>query len=214
MVNPTFDARRCIFEYRSGLKDTLDALSIGDVEKVIGLLAEAYEQGKQVFVIGNGGSAATASHMACDLAKTTLGKSPELHRRRFRVLALTDNVPLITAWGNDVHYHTVFAEQLRNLANPGDLLIAITGSGNSPNIVEAVRAARELNLVSIGLLGFDGGSVRELLDEAIVIHSENYGYIEDMHMILTHLITHFFKGTMADMSAVPAYLPAMSYDGT
>src|SRR5947208_1072353 len=84
-----------------------------------------------------------------------------------RVIALTDNVPLITAWGNDVSYDTVFTEQLRNLANPGDVLIVITGSGNSPNIVQAVRAARELRVTSIGLLGFDGGSVKTLLDHYV-----------------------------------------------
>ncbi len=210
MANFAHNARQCIFEYRAGLKETLDALSIGDVEKVIAALEEAYAQGRQVFIIGNGGSAATASHMACDLAKTVLGKSPHPQTRRFRVLALTDNVPLLTAWGNDVSYHTVFAEQLRNLANPGDLLISITGSGNSPNIVEAVRAAKELGLESIGLLGFDGGAVREMVDKAVIIRSDNYGYIEDMHMILTHLITHFFKQAVAASQPVPAYLPALS----
>ena len=182
----------------------LEALPVDEIEKVIGLLHEAYEQGKQVFIIGNGGSAATASHMACDLAKTTLGKPPHELPRRFRVIALTDNVPLITAWSNDAHYQLIFAEQLRNLASPGDLLIAITGSGNSPNIVEAVKAAQELGVKSAGLLGFDGGVVRELLDEAIVIESDNYGYIEDLPLILNHLITRFFTQVVAEGDLVPA----------
>jgi D-sedoheptulose 7-phosphate isomerase len=204
VVNSTFDSRQCIVEYRVGLQRMLDALPVDEIEKVIGLLHKAYEQGKQVFIIGNGGSAATASHMACDLAKTTLGKTPHAPPRRFRVIALTDNVPLITAWGNDAHYQLIFAEQLRNLASPGDLLIAITGSGNSPNIVEAVKAAQELGVKSAGLLGFDGGVVRELLDEAIVIESDNYGYIEDLHLILNHLITHFFKQVVAESNLVLA----------
>lgn len=197
MNNPTVDSRTSILEYRAGMKATLDSLPIDDVQSIIEMLEDAYYQGRQVFVAGNGGSAATASHMACDLQKTVLGKRPRPESKRFRVLALTDNVPLITAWGNDVHFDTVFAEQLRNLANPGDLLVVITGSGNSPNIVEALRAAQELGVKTIGLLGFDGGVVKNMLDEAVVVESDNYGYIEDAHSILNHLITAHFKQVVA-----------------
>jgi D-sedoheptulose 7-phosphate isomerase len=197
MNNATVDTQACISEYLSGLKAVVDSLPAEDVQAVIGDLYTAHEQGRQVFIAGNGGSAATASHMACDLAKTVLGKSIEAHAKRFRIIALTDNVPLITAWGNDVSYETVFSEQLRNLATSGDLLIVITGSGNSPNIVEAVKAAKELGLQSTGLLGFDGGIVKELLDDCVIVNSNNYGHIEDAHMILTHLITEYFKKIFA-----------------
>jgi D-sedoheptulose 7-phosphate isomerase len=197
MLNYTIDVRTCIQEYRDGLKMALDSLAIDDIHDFISYFQEAYEDGRQVFVIGNGGSAATASHMACDLAKSVLGRASESHAPRFRAIALTDNMPLVTAWGNDMSYDLVFAEQLRNLANSGDLLVVITGSGNSTNIVEAVRVARELELRAVGLLGFEGGIVRDLLDHAIIVPSDNYGYIEDAHMILNHLVTEYFKRVVA-----------------
>lgn len=200
MSSRTGDALDVILEYRTGLQAVLSSLPVEDVATFIDYIHKAYEQGKQLFIVGNGGSAATASHMACDLAKTVLGKGNTRELRRFKVVALTDNVPLITAWGNDVSYDTVFAEQLRNLANSGDLLIVITGSGNSPNIVEAVKAARELGVQSVGLLGFAGGVVKGMVDHSVVVESESFGYIEDMHMILTHLITEYFKKAVAQSS--------------
>lgn len=197
--------------YVGGLKAVLDALPMDDVETAIEHLSDAYQHGKQVFVVGNGGSAATASHMACDLAKTVLGAAINTLARRFKVIALTDNVPLITAWGNDVSYETVFSEQLRNLANQGDLLVVITGSGNSPNIVEAARAARELRMTSIGLLGFDGGTVKALLDHHVIVDSRSYGYVEDAHMVLVHLITAYFKARLEEDAA---HVPPLRVDMT
>jgi D-sedoheptulose 7-phosphate isomerase len=184
--------RDVIQGYLGGLTAVIEALPRPDIEALIAYLAEAYEQGDRIFVIGNGGSAATASHLACDLSKTVLGKKDRPQLKRFAVIALTDNMPLITAWANDVSYDRTFAEPLRNLARPRDRLIVITGSGNSPNVVEAARAARDLGLKTFGLLGFDGGAVKPLLDCAIVVNSENYGHIEDAHMILTHLVTAYF----------------------
>jgi D-sedoheptulose 7-phosphate isomerase len=180
-------------EYLAGLKAVLDSLPLGSMQTMIEYLSDAYRHDKRIFIAGNGGSAATASHMACDLAKTVLGHAVTSPVRRFKVTALTDSVPLITAWGNDESYETVFAQQLRNLAGRDDVLVVITGSGNSPNIVEAVKAANELGLKSLGLLGFDGGVVKELLDCAIVVNSTNYGYLEDTHMALNHLFTAYFK---------------------
>jgi D-sedoheptulose 7-phosphate isomerase len=191
------DTRGSSLAYLGGLRAVLDDLPMDDVQAVIAALHQAYEDGRQVFIVGNGGSATTASHMACDLGKTVLGRGPMLPSKRFRAIALTDNVALLTAWGNDASYDTIFAEQLRNLARPGDLLIVITGSGNSPNIIEAVKAARELGVHPIGLLGFDGGIVRDLLHQSVVVGSANYGHIEDVHMILTHLITDYFKRVCA-----------------
>ena len=182
-----------IEDYRTGLKAVLDALPAEDIQTFIEYLRDAYDRDKLIFIIGNGGSAATASHMACDLGKTVLGADTVSPRRRFRPIALTDNMPLVTAWGNDASYETIFAQQLRNLATSGDLLIVITGSGNSANIVEAVRVADEMGVTAIGLLGFDGGFVKGLLEHAIVADSEQYGFIEDVHMVLTHLVTAYFK---------------------
>jgi D-sedoheptulose 7-phosphate isomerase len=182
-----------IQDYFGGLKSVMDALPAEDVRAFIQYLADAYQEGRRVFIIGNGGSAATASHMACDLSKTVLGSPINTQLKRFAAIALTDNVPALTAWANDVNYDLVFAEQLRNLTDKDDLLVVITGSGNSPNIVEAVRVARELGMKSIGMLGFDGGSVKSLLDHSIIVNSRNYGYIEDAHMVLTHLLTAYFK---------------------
>jgi D-sedoheptulose 7-phosphate isomerase len=186
------EVRAFIGHYLTGLQAAVDALPRDELQAALACVERAYDAGQQVFIAGNGGSAATASHMACDLAKSTLGRSGAPRAKRFRAIALTDNVPLLTAWGNDVGYDQVFAEPLRNLGRPGDLLIVITASGNSPNILAAVGAARELGLVSLGLLGFDGGAVRGLLDHSVVVPSDNYGYIEDVHLMLNHLITAFF----------------------
>jgi D-sedoheptulose 7-phosphate isomerase len=193
MTDGTVDFRSALEEYLSGLKAMLDALPRDDLSAIAGALARAYAEGRHVFVIGNGGSAATASHMACDLQKTILGTPPRSDVRRFRITALTDNIPLLTAWGNDASYDAVFSEQLKNLANAGDVLIVITASGNSPNIVEAVKTARELGLHTIGFLGFEGGKVKDLLDQPVVVRSENYGFIEDTHLVLNHLLTAYFQ---------------------
>jgi D-sedoheptulose 7-phosphate isomerase len=182
-----------VTHYLAGLKDVLDSLPTDDICSVIAGLHTAREEGRQVFIIGNGGSAATASHMACDLAKTVLGARPQPHLKRFRVMALTDNVPLLTAWSNDESYDKIFSEQLRALAGPGDVLIAITGSGNSANIIEAVNVANDLEMTTIGLLGFDGGALKSLVHWHILVNSDNYGYVEDAHMTLTHIITSHFK---------------------
>ncbi len=136
--------------YLTGFGECLDSLSLHQVADVIACLERAYEDGSQVFVMGNGGSAATASHMAVDLGKTVLPADSN-GTRRFRVTSLTDNVPWMTAIANDLGYEHVFAEQLRNHISPGDVVVAITGSGNSPNIVEGVRVALEHGATTIGL---------------------------------------------------------------
>jgi len=184
-------------EYLEGLKKCLDALSLEQVAEVIGYLEEAHREGRQVFIIGNGGSAATASHMACDLGKNILPREGRETTRRFRVMALTDNVPWITALANDLGYEHIFAEQLKNLVQEGDLVIVISGSGNSPNIVEGVRVARALGAKVVGILGFDGGKVREIVDACVIVGNENYGYIEDVHMSLDHLFTAYFRTLLA-----------------
>jgi D-sedoheptulose 7-phosphate isomerase len=121
-----------------------------------------------------------------------LGKKPDRTKRRFRVMSLTDNIPLMTAIANDLGYEHVFTEQLVVFARAGDLLVVITGSGNSPNVVNAVRLAREMGLRTTGLLGFDGGEVVRLLDTPLLVPDFSYGFVEDLHMVLDHLVTAYF----------------------
>lgn len=178
--------------YFEGLKAVMDRVDIAQVVAFVGELERVYREDRQVFIVGNGGSAGTASHMACDLAKTVLGKKPDRQKRRFRVMSMTDNVPMITALGNDYGYEHVFTEQLILFARRGDLLIVITGSGNSPNVVNAVTMARDMGVRTTGLLGFDGGEVLPLLDTPVLIPDCSYGFVEDLHMVLDHLVTAFF----------------------
>jgi D-sedoheptulose 7-phosphate isomerase len=178
--------------YLAGLKAVVDRVDIAQVVAFVGELERAYQEDRQIFIIGNGGSAGTASHMACDLAKTVLGKKPDRKKRRFRVMSMTDNVPMITALGNDFGYEHVFTEQLILFARKGDLLVVITGSGNSPNIVNAVRMARDMGVRTAGMLGFDGGEVLPLLDTPVLIPDFSYGFVEDLHMVLDHLVTAYF----------------------
>lgn len=180
-------------DYINRLKNTLDAV---DQKKIIGLIEKIKSMigtDRTVFIAGNGGSAATGSHMACDFGKTILGKNPREKEARLRTICLNDNIPLMTAWGNDEGYEHIFSEQLRNLGKKDDLLIIITGSGNSANILEAANAAQKMGIESYGILGFDGGKVKDLLTEYLLIESSDYGIIEDMHMILVHLITDWLK---------------------
>src|SRR5215207_8522054 len=164
-------------------------------------IRDVRDRDAQVFVVGNGGSAATASHFAVDLGK---GASLDAERR-FRVLSLTDNVPWITALGNDLSYEDVFVEQLKNFARPGDLLLAISGSGNSENVLRAVRYANSIGCRTIGLAGFAGGKLREQAQECLVVNSDHMGRIEDGHFIVQHLIVYYFMSLLhAEASVVPA----------
>ncbi|MBI3943754.1 MAG: SIS domain-containing protein [Chloroflexi bacterium] len=184
--------------YLADFQQLLDQISVESISRFIDHVEGIYHQDRTIFIIGNGGSAATASHLSCDLGKTVLGRAPFLQSRRLRVISLTDNMPLITAWANDEGYEHIFAEQIKASARPGDMIIAISGSGNSPNIVKAVQTARDLRLKTIALLGFDGGQIRQLVDDYILVSSSNYGFIEDVHMIVGHLITAHLKQRFAN----------------
>lgn len=173
---------RAYFERLTGI---VGAMPVERIEAMGEILFRAYKHNKQVFIIGNGGSAATASHMACDLGKNTIAPN----RQRFRIMSLTDNMPLLSALANDVGYENVFSEQLVNLIRPGDVLVVISGSGRSPNIVRAMRYARERAATIIALLGFDGGEALALADEYVLVPSNEYGFVEDVHMILDHVLT-------------------------
>jgi D-sedoheptulose 7-phosphate isomerase len=175
--------------YVDRLRGALDRIPLERVEAMGELLYRAYRHNKQVFIVGNGGSAATASHMACDLGKNTISA----HRPRFRVLSLSDNMPLVSALGNDLGYEHVFSEQLKNLIQAGDVLISISCSGNSPNVVHAMEYARSRGAANIALLGFDGGRALDLADEHVLVLVDDYGIVEDMHMILNHILTEYFR---------------------
>src|SRR5712671_4654171 len=178
-------------DYLQDLKHLLDRLPLAELDKIVAAIESTHAAGKQIFVIGNGGSAATASHMMNDLNKGTLGHKGDATWKRFKVIALTDNVSLMTAWANDTNYNTVFSEPLKNFANRGDVLIAISASGNSPNIIAAVEVAKQLGLTVLGLGGFTGGKLAQLADVCFVVPSNGYGPVEDVHMILDHILTGY-----------------------
>jgi D-sedoheptulose 7-phosphate isomerase len=168
-------------------------------------LMDAYDAGRQLFLLGNGGSAATASHLLADFQKCIYmaGGKP------FRALAVTDSVPLITAWANDTHYDNVFAEQLRPWVQPGDLVVAISGSGNSPNVLRAAQVARELGAYVFGLAGYQGGRLKELCDECLVVPCDNMQRIEDCHMVIGHVLFWRMMGRIRERAAAPAALAAV-----
>ncbi|MFH1754164.1 MAG: SIS domain-containing protein [Candidatus Latescibacterota bacterium] len=178
--------------YLEGLKQVMDRMDTGQIVAFVEELKKAYERDGQIFIIGNGGSAGTASHMACDLAKTVLGRVQSRSHRRFRVMSMTDNMPLITALGNDMGFDHVFTEQLLLYGREGDLLVVISGSGNSENIVRAASLARAMNMRTAGLLGFDGGRLLKMLDVYVLVPDFTYGYVEDLHMVMDHMITAYF----------------------
>ena len=176
----------CSQEYFERYHQALAHLPHDAIAQAISELLRAYEEAKSIFIFGNGGSAALASHFACDLGKGTVTDTDG--HKRFRVMALTDNVPLITAWANDSSYERIFAEQLRNFAAPGDVAFAISGSGNSPNVLQALEVARDARATTIGLTGFEGGKMKKLCDVCVVVPSDNMQIIEDFHLSVTHAV--------------------------
>ncbi len=181
------EVRSYIDSYLDSLKKGLDSLDRGKIDKVVNVLFDAWEKGRQIFLIGNGGSASTASHFACDLGKGTLGRDYK-DEKRFKVISLVDNVAVLTAYGNDLSFEDIFVQQLRNLVKKDDIVIFITGSGNSENILQAIKLANQNKAVSIGFLGFDGGKAKSMLDHYIIFEDNHYGRVEDSHLILEHLI--------------------------
>ena len=166
--------------------DVLRKLPYSAIETVVGELVRAYRDGRRVYLFGNGGSAALASHFACDLGKGTVADCSG--GKRFRVAALTDNIPLITAWANDSCYEDIFAEQLRNLLTPGDIAFAISGSGNSPNVLRALTVAKAAGGTTMGMTGYSGGKMKSLCDYCIVVPSDNMQVIEDFHLSVSHAL--------------------------
>lgn len=174
-------------QYLSGLETAIRDLSRADVQAVVDKLMFAWREDRQIFIIGNGGSAATAAHMMNDLCKLTVVPG----KRRFRAIALTDNVPLLTAWGNDASFEDLFVEPLRNLMRSGDVLIIISTSGESPNLVKAMRCAHnEFSSTVIGITGSDGGRLASGADLVVRIPSDHIGHQEDGHLIINHAVSN------------------------
>ena len=176
--------KELIKAYVDNLQETLVRLPMAQIERAIETLIDAQWSRRTVYIFGNGGSASTSSHFACDLGKNTaLSGLP-----RLRVISLTDNVELITAWANDTAYEHIFAEQLRGLVEPGDVVIGISGSGLSANVLNGITLARRIGATTIGFTGFDGGLLAGMVDISIVVPSDSMERIEDVHLILEHLI--------------------------
>lgn len=166
----------------------LKALDAEAIARIIAEFGKARDTRKRIYAIGNGGSASTASHFVNDMGKgASIGRET-----RFKTIPLTDNVEWMTALSNDLCYEDVYVEQLKNFAESGDVLLAISGSGNSENVLRAVRYANEVGCVTIGFTGFEGGKLRELVQHCVVIPSDHMGRIEDMHLILQHMICYYF----------------------
>ena len=175
-------------QYKTELIQTIDRIDLEKVQQAIDWFKQARAGEKTIFVCGNGGSASTASHFACDIVK---GASYN-RQNRFRIMALTDSVPTMTAYSNDVGYECVFCEQLKNFAEPGDLVMGISGSGNSPNVLRAVEHANSIGCKTIGLTGRDGGRLGPLVNLNIQVPVPHMGRIEDAHMVVCHMIAYYF----------------------
>jgi D-sedoheptulose 7-phosphate isomerase len=181
-------------EYFQRLSELIPRLPYAEVDGIVAMVLKAYAEERIVFVFGNGGSAASASHMMVDMNK---GTTLTGRFRRLKVMALTDNVPLLTAWANDSSYDHVFSEQLKNFVRPGDLAFAISASGNSPNVVLALQTAREYGALTAGVTGYQGGKMKSLCDICAIVPSENMQMIEDMHHAMLHSIFTAVRQTLS-----------------
>lgn len=193
-----------ITAYFTEIEQMMHAISQDDLDDVLRLLEDCYHNGHRVFIMGNGGSAATASHFALDLAKNTImAQAP-----RLKAISLTDHVPLITAWSNDTAYEHIFAEQLANLIEPGDVVIGISASGNSLNVINALTLAKQSRAFTVGLLGAKGGRIKDIVDAYVLAPGQNIEQEEDAHLIIAHVITRHMR------SVVRSYAEQLALVGT
>lgn len=188
-----------IKSYINLLTETVHQLPVDRVAEVVEILRTARLQGRQVFIMGNGGSASTATHFVCDLAKNT--RHPR--RPHFRVIGLTDNMAIFSAYANDEGYENVFAAQLANLIEADDVVIAISASGNSANVLKAVEVARKHNAFTIGFTGFDGGRLGSMVDLQVHVNSHIIEHVEDVHLMLEHMIVKTLKDLANDEMPLP-----------
>jgi D-sedoheptulose 7-phosphate isomerase len=174
--------------YKADVLKAIDTIDLEKVGQAIDILKRARDEDRRIFVCGNGGSASTASHFVCDMVK-----GASFHRdKRFRIMALTDSLPTITAYANDVCYDCVFVEQLKNFAEPGDVVVAISGSGNSPNVLQAMEYANSIGCRTIALSGRNGGKLGPMAQLNLQASNPHMGRIEDVHMIVMHMICYYF----------------------
>jgi len=178
-----------IEKYLGEVSELVLRIPSASVERITSLILEAYTKGNRVFVFGNGGGSSTSAHFVCDLSKGTVTEG----KPRLKAISLAENMPLLTAWANDTDYTNTFGEQLKNLVEQGDVVIGLSGSGMSPNVINAFHVANEAGAVSILFSGFDGGKALEVASDAIVVPSTDMQQIEDVHMILTHIIFRCLK---------------------
>lgn len=180
--------------YFQTLGRMLPQLPYAAIQQIISVIMQAFEEGRTIFIFGNGGSAATASHMMCDLNKGTI---TNVHGRRFKVMAFTDNVPLLTAWANDAGYEHIFSEPLKNFVQPGDVVLGISGSGNSPSVLEALKTARSAGGVTLGMAGYRGGKMKALCDICAVVPCDDIQVVEDLHHAMAHSILTAVRARLA-----------------
>lgn len=196
--------------YIADMHHTLDRIPVQSVEQVIQALAEARLTRRRIFIFGNGGSASTASHFACDLTKNT--RQPALPD--FRVTSLNENIAILSAYGNDEGFENIFSSQLENEISPGDVVIGISTSGKSPNVLKTIQVANAAAALTIGFTGFDGGALGSLVDLHIHIPSDCIEQVEDIHLMLEHLICSALREAARDSQAVgPAPLSLNQKDG-
>ncbi len=178
--------KTAINNYFDRLEKTIDNLDRNEIENFIQVLNQARNNEKTVFIMGNGGSAATASHFVCDFNKGASYMCDD--KKRFKFICLNDNIASMTAYSNDVSYDDIFVEQLKNFLKKGDVVIGISGSGNSKNIIKAVEYANKNDGITVGLTGYNGGKLRELAKYSVNANVVDMQVSEDIHMILCHLI--------------------------
>ncbi|MBU2536700.1 MAG: SIS domain-containing protein [Chloroflexota bacterium] len=182
-----------IGDYLKGLRSCLEEIAEKDVIEIVDIIMKACSDGKKVVFMGNGGSATTASHFARDIS---IGTAKE-GKPRVRAISLADSIAAITSLANDVGYNSVFKEQLIGQVDKGDVVIGISASGNSPNVLEAMEYARSAGAITVGFIGFGGGKLKGLSDKSIVLSSRDYGQVEDTHLVLDHIFTCLVKERIA-----------------
>jgi D-sedoheptulose 7-phosphate isomerase len=183
--------------YLTDVRELIARLRAEEISRIGEALREAFARGGQLLIAGNGGSASTASHLACDLAKNSLAGARRAAGTGCSVTALGQNLALLTAWANDAGYETVFTAEIQLLGQPGDVLLLISVSGDSPNLVRAAEAARACGMTTLAFLGRDGGRLRALVDDCIVVESGDFGIVESIHLVLAHLLA----AALADVTA-------------
>ncbi len=186
-----------IEKYLSEVSKLVLKIPPASVERITSLIMDAYRKSRRVFVFGNGGGSSTSAHFVCDLSKGTACEG----KPRLKAISLAENIPLLTAWANDTDYTNTFGEQLKNLVEPGDVVIGLSGSGMSPNVINAFKVAHQAGATAVLFSGFDGGMAVKVAHDSIVVPSEDMQQIEDVHMILTHIVFRMLKREIEGLEA-------------